>query len=57
MEPEQRKRVLINEVEDPFVDLMLFSEYKKSSCHFENVVFGLLKEFIMLKNLLPALGS
>ena len=53
MEPEQRKRVLINEVEDPFVDLMLFSEYKKSSCHFENVVFGLLKEFGCLPYFMP----
>ena len=33
--------------------LFLFKEYKKSSCHFENIVFGLLEKFQCLPYFIP----
>ena len=43
MSPKRRKCLLRSETDTSLYNMTLFHEYKKSSCHFENTVFGLLK--------------
>ena len=53
MSPERRKCLLRSETDTSLYRMTLFDEYKKSSCHFENTVFGLLKQFECLPYFMP----
>ena len=53
--PERRKCLRPSETDTSLHKMSLFSEYKKSSCHFENTAFGLLKEFKCLPYFMPTI--
>ena len=57
MRPERRKCLLPGEVTTSLYTMKLFKEYKKSSCHFENMAFGLLAEFGCLPYFMPKIPA
>ena len=53
MSPERRKCLLHAENKTSLYIMTLFDKYKKSSCHFENTVLGLLEQFQCLPYFMP----